>query len=243
MLIAVCHHQTNSLEDYRSTPVGFFPSAICPRFLHAKRRCQEHDDCREGQLETYCIAGSAFSHLSDVSILIESENLHFIVKSDFIKDSSDKRLIRSFRKESTVIIPHHVQVVCSWWASSCSSLSSISFGFDSELTRIESRAFSKAPLKSITIPRPVQILCSECFSYCNPLLSLSFEADSELRHIEAGVFNSTSLSFVFVPENGAFIAGDAFPDYSAVTLAGSKSDAELSEWSRSRSSDVFERRA
>jgi hypothetical protein len=101
---------------------------------------------------------------------------------------------------TSVTMPRHVQILCLECFSCRRSLSSISFETESELTRIESGAFSYcSSLKSITIPRHVQILCSYCFSSCTSLSSISFEAESGLVRIEAGAFCYTSLLSVVVP--------------------------------------------
>jgi hypothetical protein len=42
---------------------------------------------------------------------------------------------------TSMLIPRHVQILCSEWFSSCNSLSSISFETDSELTHIKSNPF------------------------------------------------------------------------------------------------------
>jgi hypothetical protein len=110
---------------------------------------------------------------------------------------------------------------------------------------IESWAFSDCALKTITIPRHVEILGSSCFAHCASLSSISFEADSELTRIEAGAFAATSVSSVVIPKSILFAAGDAFPTTCVVALAGTDSDAELTEWTRRRQSgsiDPFERR-
>jgi hypothetical protein len=66
---------------------------------------------------------------------------------------------------TSVTIPCHVQILCSWRFSRCKLLLSISFETDSELTRIESNAFCDySSLASITIPRHVQIVCLWRFS-------------------------------------------------------------------------------
>jgi hypothetical protein len=163
--------------------------------------------------------------------------LHFVVKSDFFLDSSHTQLIRYFGKRWNITIPRYVQILCSSCFSYCESLSSISFMTDSELTRIESKAFySCSSLNSITIPRYVQILCSSCFSYCESLSSISFMTDSELTRIESGAFTGTRLSFMFIPGGTSFIAEDAFPHDCAVALAGADCDADLSEWNLRRRS-------
>jgi hypothetical protein len=87
------------------------------------------------------IHSSTFAGPSNLAISIESSNLHFVVQSDFILDSSNTKLILYFGTESNIVILYHVQILCSERFSGCNSLSSISFETNSELTRIESNAF------------------------------------------------------------------------------------------------------
>jgi Pyruvate/2-oxoacid:ferredoxin oxidoreductase delta subunit len=94
---------------------------------------------------------------------------------------------------TSMLIPHHVQILCSSCFSYCNSLSSISFETESELIRIDSCSFHGcSSLKSITIPHHVQILCSSCFSDCNSLSSISFETESELTRIDSCSFHGCS---------------------------------------------------
>jgi hypothetical protein len=137
----------------------------------------------------------AFSNVLTISISIASDNLHFVMKSYFILDSSRKNLILHLGDEWHIAIPCHVQILCSSCFSLCNPVSSISFESHSELTPVESDACSSySSLKSITIPRHVQILCSPCFASCESLSSISFEANSELTRIESNAFFLVLLS-------------------------------------------------
>ncbi|MDR0662005.1 MAG: leucine-rich repeat domain-containing protein [Holosporales bacterium] len=54
-----------------------------------------------------------------------------------------------------IVIPGTVQILGSSCFEGCKSLTSVSFETDSQLRRIEVRAFHRSSLKSITIPRNV----------------------------------------------------------------------------------------
>jgi hypothetical protein len=76
---------------------------------------------------------------------------------------------------TSMTIPRLTQILCSKCFSQSTSLSSISFETNSELTNIESQTFSDCfSLKSITIPRYVQILCFGRFMAYTSLSSISF---------------------------------------------------------------------
>jgi hypothetical protein len=56
---------------------------------------------------------SAFSKTSMISISITLDYLPFVVESYFLLNSLNMRLIRCFGNESRIIIPRHVQILCS----------------------------------------------------------------------------------------------------------------------------------
>jgi 1-acyl-sn-glycerol-3-phosphate acyltransferase len=77
---------------------------------------------------------------------------------------------------TSVIIHRHIRIFCSSCFSFCRSLSSISFECDSELIRIESKAFSSSSLESITIPRHVQFIDGSAFPTISKI-SISVTSD------------------------------------------------------------------
>jgi hypothetical protein len=87
---------------------------------------------------------------------------HIIVPSSFffpslaaaVRVTQVRRGAFEHARITSVIIHHHVRILWSSRFSFCKSFSSISFECDSELMRIESKAFS-SPLESVTIPRHV----------------------------------------------------------------------------------------
>jgi heterodisulfide reductase subunit B len=175
------------------------------------------------------IDGSAFVGISNISISVESSNLHFAIRSDFILDSSNRQLIRYFGNKSNIKIPRDVQILCSYCFASCYSLSSISFETESELTRIESYAFSSCfSLKSITIPRHVQILCSYCFVDCNSLSSILFETESELTRIESYAFSScSSLKSITIPRHVQILCSSCFWSCELLSSISFETESEL----------------
>jgi hypothetical protein len=104
-------------------------------------------------------------------------------------------------------ISNDIEILGSSCFSFCKSLSSISFESNSQLTRIESNAFSYSSLESIVIPSSVEILCSKCFSNCESLSSLSFESNSRLTRIESHAFDGISCPIV-IPRTVLFVGSD-----------------------------------
>jgi hypothetical protein len=92
------------------------------------------------------------------SISIESGNEYLVIEREFLIDVIHHRLIRNFSTQSDVKIPLNIEIVGCSCFSCCHSVSSISFESNSQLTRIESDAFSDSSLQSIIIPSTVQIL-------------------------------------------------------------------------------------
>jgi hypothetical protein len=129
---------------------------------------------------------------------------------------------------ATITIPRHVLVLCPYCFSHCHSPSSISFGTDSELTRIESNAFFGCSLKSITIPRHVQILYSYCFSSCNSLSSILFETESELTRIESYSFSSCySLKSITIPRHVQILYSECFPQGISLSSISFEPESDL----------------
>jgi hypothetical protein len=171
--------------------------------------------------------GSAFLGVSSISLSIDPNNFHFVVRSHFVFDASHTRLIRYFGQESNVIIPYYVVVLCSSCFSHFHSLSSISFGRNSNLARIEADAFSYSSLKSIAIPRNVQILCSSCFLCCRSLSSISFETDSSLTQIESEAFSHSLLGSITIPRHVQVLSSSCFSYCKSLSSIWFESESEL----------------
>jgi hypothetical protein len=96
------------------------------------------------------------------------------------------------------------------------SLSSVTFGSNSTLTRIESEAFYQSSLQSILIPSHVEILGSKCFSNCKSLSSITFESNSRLtpslrfKVIPEDAFNFSDLISVVIPATSRIVEKRAF---------------------------------
>jgi predicted metal-binding protein len=176
------------------------------------------------------IDGSAFIGVTLSSISIESGNEIFVIENGFLIDIVHHKLIRNFSDSSNIEIRRHIEILGSNCFAYCESLSSITFESNSDLTRIESRAFYDSSLSSIVIPGNVEILGSECFSSCKSLLSIIFESNSRLTRIESKVFSSTSLQSILIPSTILFIASDAVDINSQIRLVDEDSCPEFSRW-------------
>jgi hypothetical protein len=163
------------------------------------------------------------------SISIESGNKSFVIEHEFLIDIIHHKLIRNLSRSSNVEIPSNIEILGSSCFSCCKSLSSISFESNSQLTQIESNAFSFSSLQSIMIPSTVQILGSGCFSECKSLSSISFNHPSQF-----GVQNFV----VIIPSAIRFVAFDAFPNNFQICIANCDSCVAFNRWWQLRKSGV-----
>ncbi|MDR0662284.1 MAG: leucine-rich repeat domain-containing protein [Holosporales bacterium] len=126
-----------------------------------------------------------------------------------------------------IVIPRTVQILGLNCFGGCWLLENISFEVDSQLKRIESRAFWETFLKSVTIPRDVEILGSSCFSVCGSLESVSFETDSRLKRIESRAFYRSSLESITIPRNVEALGSECFGECRFLRSISFEPDSQL----------------
>jgi hypothetical protein len=88
------------------------------------------------------------------------------------------------RSITSMLIPRHVQILCSYCFSHCKSLSSVSFETNSELTRIEFRAFATTYLSLVVIPRSTSFIAGDAFPHSCAVTLAGSDPDAEF-----GVWN------------------------------------------------------
>jgi hypothetical protein len=103
----------------------------------------------------------------------------------------------------------------------------ISFESNSQLTRIESEAFSFSSLQSIVIPSTVQILGLRCFSSCQSLSSISFESNSQLTRIESDAFCRSSLQSIIIPSTVQILGSSCFSSCQSLSSISFESNSQL----------------
>jgi hypothetical protein len=81
----------------------------------------------------------------------------------------------------SITIPRHVQILCSECFASCHSLSSISFEIDSELIRIETRAFTGTRLSLVVVPGSTSFIAGNAFPHDCAVTSAGADCDADLR--------------------------------------------------------------
>jgi hypothetical protein len=121
------------------------------------------------------IDGSAFLHLSDLSVSVEPGDSMFSVDDHFLFNFSQTMIVRYFGSASSVVIPRCVEVLCAWCFASCSSVLEIVWESGSQLKHIERQAFEGAQFLCVSIPSRECFIAPDAFPPC---CVLSFAGDA-----------------------------------------------------------------
>ena len=127
---------------------------------------------------------------------------------------------------TSVVLPDSITSIGENAFNGCESLTSVTFGKNSQLSSIGPGAFNYCySLESITIPESVTSIGSEAFNYCCGLRSVTFGENSQLTSIGDGVFNCCeSLESITIPDSVLSIGYSAFEGCTAlknITIPGS----------------------
>ena len=113
---------------------------------------------------------------------------------------------------TSVVLPDGITSIGENAFNGCESLTSVTFGKNSQLSSIGPGAFNYCySLESITIPESVTNIGSEAFYYCYGLRSVTFGENSQLTSIGEGAFNwCESLESITIPASVTSIGEWAF---------------------------------
>ena len=113
---------------------------------------------------------------------------------------------------TSVVLPDGITSIGENAFNGCESLTSVTFGKNSQLSSIGPGAFNYCySLESITIPESVTNIGSEAFNYCCDLRSVTFGENSQLTSIGDGAFNwCESLESITIPASVTSIGEWAF---------------------------------
>lgn len=113
---------------------------------------------------------------------------------------------------TSVVLPDGITSIGENAFNGCESLTSVTFGKNSQLSSIGPGAFNYCySLKSITIPESVTNIGSDAFYYCYGLRSVTFGENSQLTSIGEGAFNwCESLESITIPASITSIGEWAF---------------------------------
>jgi len=100
----------------------------------------------------------------------------------------------------------------------CTSLTSVTFAPDSQLTSIGREAFSYCTsLGGINIPAGVTSIGYEAFNNCTSLTGVTFASGSQLTSIGESAFNSCNFTDIIIPSSVTSIGGGAFSNCNNLT--------------------------
>ena len=113
---------------------------------------------------------------------------------------------------TSVVLPDSITSIGENAFNGCESLTSVTFGKNSQLSSIGPGAFNYCySLESITIPESVTNIGSDAFIYCYGLRSVTFGENSQLTSIGDGAFNwCESLESITIPASVTSIGEWAF---------------------------------
>ena len=113
---------------------------------------------------------------------------------------------------TSVVLPDGITSIGENAFNGCESLTSVTFGKNSQLSSIGPGAFNYCySLESITIPESVTSIGSDAFYYCYGLRSVTFGENSQLTSIGEGAFNwCESLESITIPASVTSIGEWAF---------------------------------
>ena len=113
---------------------------------------------------------------------------------------------------TSVVLPDSITSIGENAFNGCESLTSVTFGKNSQVSSIGPGAFNYCySLESITIPESVTNIGSDAFIYCYGLRSVTFGENSQLTSIGEGAFNwCESLESITIPASVTSIGEWAF---------------------------------
>jgi hypothetical protein len=121
------------------------------------------------------LSGSAFTGMPLATLSFSPLSMNFTVCDSILQDISGRCLIRYFGQGDTVRIESSIERICEGCFMSCKSVLSVVFEANSQLSRLEDRAFCESGLTSIHLPASVTVIGESCFHDCGSLVSITFD--------------------------------------------------------------------
>jgi hypothetical protein len=156
------------------------------------------------------LSGSAFAETRLETLSFSPLSMHFTVCDSIVQDISGRCLIRYFGKGDTVRIESSIEGICEGCFMSCESLRVVVFEENSQLSRLEDRAFSGSGLESIDLPASVTVIGERCFYRCRSLASITFEPGSQLSQLAKRAFCGSGLTSIHLPASVTVIGESCF---------------------------------
>jgi hypothetical protein len=176
------------------------------------------------------LSGSALLAPNLREILIADENCSLKVRECFIVDFEGTSIVGYFGDFCEVTIGRLIRKLSEHCFTLSTTLSSVIFDSDSQLSCIENHAFSDcSSLSSIFIPSSVETICHHCFNRCKSLSTITFEYGSKLSCIKDYAFQDcSSLSSICIPGSVAKICKSCFCVCKSLSTITFESGSKLS---------------
>jgi hypothetical protein len=111
-------------------------------------------------------------------------SMNFTVCDSIVEDISGRCLIRYSGQGDTFRIKSSIERICEGCFISFKSVKSVVFDENSQLSRLEDRAFCGSGVTSIHLPASVTVIGEYCFSGCGSLASITCDPASRFRGSE-----------------------------------------------------------
>jgi hypothetical protein len=135
------------------------------------------------------LSGSAFAETRLERLSFSPLSKNFTVCDSIIENISGRCLIRYFGEGDPVRIESSIEGICEGCFKSCESVKSVVFEENSQLSRLEARAFYGSCLRSIHLPASVTVIGEDCFASCDSVLSITFDRASKFRGREGEILS------------------------------------------------------
>jgi hypothetical protein len=181
------------------------------------------------------LTGASFMWSGLRHISIEPGNRHFRIAGSFLSDFESRLLVRYFGTELNVEIPDQFDAIGELCFGDCQSFSTISFGPNSKLQRIEAAAFLHCvALESVSLPSSLVHLGEMCFIECTSLSTVTFGPNSQLAVIDNRAFEECSaLISIYLPPSVKTMGHCAFASCKQLSTFRLPLDSKLARIERS----------
>jgi hypothetical protein len=157
------------------------------------------------------LSGSAFAGTRLKTLSFSPLPMKFTVSDSIVEDISVRCLIQYLGQGDTVRIESSIEGICEGCFMWCKSVLSVVFKENSQLARLEDRAFSESGLTSIHLPASVTDIGEESFCRCDSLRSITFESGSRLSRLQTWHLMKVAGDRFISPLQSLSSASPAFP--------------------------------
>ncbi len=130
---------------------------------------------------------------------------------------------------TSIVIPNSATSIGEYAFSSCSSLTTVTIGENSQLQKIGDNAFINcSKLTSICIPSNITLIGERTFSSCSSLTTVTIGENSQLQKIGDRAFSyCSSLTSIYIPSSVISIGNYAFSSCSSLTTVTIGENSQL----------------